>query len=94
MQKTILQLVVERSKAGFPAIVSQTETLDDDVDADTLMKRIVRKACKAGKDKCDQRVRFETPSGHAMVMRELFSMIKKYGYSSVEEQFIFFSFKK
>jgi len=62
------QLVVERSKAGFPAIVSQTETLDDDVDANVLMKRIVRKACRAGKETCDQRVRFETPSGHAMVM--------------------------
>ena len=62
-----LQLVVERSKAGFPAIVSQTETLDDDVDANVLMKRIVRKACLDGKEKCESKIRFEMPSGHSLV---------------------------
>jgi len=63
-----LQLVVERSKAGFPAVISQTDTLDDDVDANVLMKRILKEACSAGKEQCsEQKVRIESPSGHTIV---------------------------
>ena len=63
-----LQLVVERSKAGFPAIISQTDTLDDDVDANVLMRRIIRKACVIGQEAGERRgVRLESPSGFSMV---------------------------
>jgi hypothetical protein len=32
-----------------------------------LMKRIVRKACLDGKEKCESKIRFEMPSGHSLV---------------------------
>lgn len=77
-----LQLVVERSKAGFPAVISQTDTLDDDVDANVLMRRIIRKACVIGQEAGERRgVRLETPSGFSMVSLWYSSVIvaKKHG---------------
>ena len=51
------------------------------MDANVLMKRILKEACSAGKEQCsEQKVRIESPSGHTIV-RDFLK--QKNGYSSV-----------